>query len=267
MITGGPGSGQPVGKPTEGCPMRLHPANITSNRDCTLCTTCVDACGHFSVEFRLRPPAWEIWAAEHSPMRGEWALNAVLLGTPLLHHADVLLAPLGLGEGEISLLPQLMISSVVLALPGATYLALDGVARLVAERKGEPESALRNPKSKNSFVTLSYSCLPLVLAGNLTHWEPFFFKEAGHILPVTLRMFGVSSTASLKIAPHIALSNDVSQFLQVITLLLGLSGSELLAARLTRVAPAPLRTAHMVNAPLITALLGGVIVGPLHFFR
>ena len=43
------------GQETNGCPLYSHPAQLTENRDCVLCMTCLKACPHRSVEFNLRP--------------------------------------------------------------------------------------------------------------------------------------------------------------------------------------------------------------------
>ena len=57
-LQGGPAEGE--GQETGGCPVYSHPAQLTDNRNCVLCMTCLKACPHRSIEVRLRPPGIDL---------------------------------------------------------------------------------------------------------------------------------------------------------------------------------------------------------------
>ena len=87
---------------TEGCPLGSHPANLADNAACVLCFTCEAACPHRSVEFRLRPPAADIWNFGHQESVAELCLMFMLLGAVAVHHLPVVAAQLGLSAEFIS---------------------------------------------------------------------------------------------------------------------------------------------------------------------
>jgi polyferredoxin len=76
---GGPGV-PPEGMDTAGCPLYSHPAQLTDNKDCTLCMSCLKACPHHSVELRLRPPGVDLVWALHKASVSEVSLMFLLLG-------------------------------------------------------------------------------------------------------------------------------------------------------------------------------------------
>ncbi|MEL7331073.1 MAG: sigma 54-interacting transcriptional regulator, partial [Cyanobacteria bacterium J06560_2] len=92
---GGPAEG--IGQATAGCPVYSHPAQLTDNRNCVLCMTCLKACPHQSVELNLRPPGIALWTT-HKSTAYEVALLLLLLGAVLLHRLPQL-TTLVLGEG------------------------------------------------------------------------------------------------------------------------------------------------------------------------
>ena len=130
----------PEGMETEGCPLGSHPANLADNAACgtffdffffcrrgrgrtlffltlffsfslslslskqkkVLCFTCEAACPHRSVEFRLRPPAADIWNFGHQESVAELCLMFMLLGAVAVHHLPVVAAQVGLSAEFIS---------------------------------------------------------------------------------------------------------------------------------------------------------------------
>jgi polyferredoxin len=90
---GGVGFGE--GATTNGCPIYSHPAQLTDNKDCGLCMTCLKACPHRSVELNLRPPGIELWTT-HIPHSYEVALLFLLLGGVYLHRLPEIDRLLGL---------------------------------------------------------------------------------------------------------------------------------------------------------------------------
>ena len=86
---------------TEGCPLGSHPANLADNAACVLCFTCEAACPHRSVEFRLRPPAADIWNFGHQESVAELCLMFMLLGAVAVHHLPVVAGQLGMSAGFV----------------------------------------------------------------------------------------------------------------------------------------------------------------------
>lgn len=83
LLQGGPAV-PPEGQETLGCPVYSHPAQLTDNRNCVLCMTCLKACPHRSIEIRLRPPATDLWSG-HQASWYEVFLMYMLLGAVYLH--------------------------------------------------------------------------------------------------------------------------------------------------------------------------------------
>jgi len=87
---------------TEGCPLGSHPANLSDNAACVLCFTCETACPHRSVEFRLRPPAADVWNFGHQESAAELCLMFMLLGAVAVHHLPVVAGQLGLSADFVA---------------------------------------------------------------------------------------------------------------------------------------------------------------------
>jgi len=154
---GGPPEGE--GLASEGCPLGSHPAQLSDNRNCVLCMSCVQACPNRSVQLRLRPPAADLQRTMDAP-DGERGLILVLAGGICLHHWQRLLgwlplAPMSLHEGP--LLARLSFAALALAIPAA-------VGMWVQRR-------------------WLYACLPLLWALLLARHLPLGMLEAGTVLP------------------------------------------------------------------------------------
>jgi len=65
-------------------------------------TSSKTACPHRSVEFRLRPPAADIWNFGHQESVAELCLMFMLLGAVAVHHLPVVAAQLGISPGFIA---------------------------------------------------------------------------------------------------------------------------------------------------------------------
>ena len=126
------------GLDSEGCPLGSHPAQLSDNRNCVLCMTCVQACPNRSVQLRLRPPAADLQRRMDTP-DGERGLILVLAGGICLHHWQRLLgwlplAPMSLHEGP--LLPRLSFAALALAIPAAAGIWLSDVGCLLTPALG-----------------------------------------------------------------------------------------------------------------------------------
>ena len=216
---GGPAKGE--GQATNGCPLYSHPAQLTDNRDCVLCMTCLKACPHRSVEFNLRPPGIELWTT-HTPHSYEVALLFLLLNVVFLHRLPEISARLGLDWHLEQFGDRALASVMVLSLPIIVPLLAQGINQLIGklDRKYQPRR----------FVELAYGYLPLVLAGNLAHYLRFGLNEGGRILPVTMATFGLNGSNLPVLVAHPA----VIAFLQGSSLVIGVLLSVLLTQKIAR---------------------------------
>jgi polyferredoxin len=211
---GGPALGE--GQETNGCPLYSHPAQLTDNRNCVLCMTCLQACPHRSVAVNLRPPGIELWTS-HQPLSYEVALLFLLLGAVPLHHLPGLVQALGQSPEMLDVFwVHVAWSVVALGSPGAIALLAQGLIQLLPRLLKTLQPNLCRPRS---FVQLAYGYLPLVLGANLAHYLHLGLAEAGLLWPVTLATLGLSRTATTWV--WIA-DPAVISFLQGTTLLLAL---------------------------------------------
>ncbi|BAZ44612.1 cyclic nucleotide-binding protein [Chondrocystis sp. NIES-4102] len=216
---GGPAKGE--GQETNGCPLYSHPAQLSDNRDCVLCMTCLKACPHRSVEFNLRPPGIELWTT-HTPRSYEVALLFLLLNVVFLHRLPEISTSLGLNWQLENFSDHALISLLVLSLP----VSIPIVAHIVHKLVGK----LSNQYKPGKFIELAYGYLPLVLAGNLAHYLRLGLNEGGRILPVTMATFGLNGDNLPIIVAHPA----VIAFLQGSTLIFGVLFSILLTQKIAR---------------------------------
>eukprot|EP00883_Tetradesmus_obliquus_P009178 jgi/Sobl393_1/19957/SZX72903.1 len=254
---GGPAE-PPEGQETLGCPVYSHPAQLTDNRNCVLCMTCLKACPHRSIEVRLRLPGVDLWTS-HKPTWYEVALQFMLLGAVYLHRLPELEGQFGvphlLFEPKA---PHMLASAAIMAVPGLMAWGSDALMRLAFTQQRLAEAAAAaaaaggdggklalagaaaggRPASRAAaaaaggadiivpFLSLSYGYLPLVWGATLSHYLPAFLEEAGSILPVTAATFGLDGAG----LPSLVADHAVTQFLQG-TVLLASAGLSLLLTR------------------------------------
>ena len=216
---GGPAEGE--GQETNGCPVYSHPAQLSDNRNCVLCMTCLKACPHHSVELNLRPPGIELWTTPNSTAY-EVALLLLLWGAVLLHRLSEL-TTLVLGSDAVlsGFWGHAIASLIALALPAIFSLIAHQIVRLL------------NPTFKpRPFINLAYGYLPLVLFSNLAHYLQMGLTEAGQVIPLSLATIGqpIDATASLVWMAHPA----VVSFLQGVCLIAGVILSSLLTQKIAR---------------------------------
>ncbi len=209
------------GQETSGCPLYSHPAQLTDNRDCVLCMTCLKACPHRSVEFNLRPPGIELWTT-HTPRNYEVALLFLLLNVIFLHRLPEISTRLGLDFHLEQFSSHALVSIVVLSTP----IVLPLVAHVINILLGK----LTHRYKPRKFVELAYGYLPLVLAGNLAHYLCLGLNESGRILPVTMATFGLNGASLPIFVAHPA----VIAFLQGVCLIFGVILSILLTKKIAR---------------------------------
>ena len=192
------------GQATGGCPLYSHPAQLTDNRDCVLCMTCLKACPNRSVQLNFRFPAADLLEHQRG-FRAEVALMLLLFGGVFMHYSQRILSWLGLGDLALDsehLLVSLPVVAILLSIPFvATYLT-HKLARLL-----DPQLP--------DYLTVIYAYLPMTLLVNLTYYIPAAITEAGQILPTIARSFGFSGYS----LPTLTWSEDVATFLQGVTLL------------------------------------------------
>ncbi|MGE5655183.1 MAG: cyclic nucleotide-binding domain-containing protein [Actinomycetota bacterium] len=207
------------GQATAGCPLYSHPAQLQDNRDCMLCMTCLKACPNRSTQLNLRFPASDL-LDNHQGFWAEVALLLLLLGGVFMHHADRILAWVGLGAIPVDadhLLISVPIVLVLLSIPAVLTYGTHAIARFL------------DPEQPN-YLTIIYAYLPFTLAANLAHYIPAAMMEAGQILPVVARTLGFSGAE----LPTLTWGLEVAQFLQGVTFLSALVFSPYPLLRITK---------------------------------
>lgn len=230
---GGPAEGE--GLETLGCPVYSHPAQLTDNRNCVLCMTCLKACPHRSIEIRLRPPGIDLWTT-HQATWYEVCLMFMLLGAVYLHRLPELEVQFGVSPALfIDKLPHIAASGAIMAVPGLVAWAADAAGR-AAQRAAAAAAAgggggvkawMREPAA---FLNLSYGYLPLVWGATLAHYEHYLLSEAGTILPAAARTVHLDYLAPS--LPALVAHPAVVDFVQGGTLLLSAALSLVLTRRL-----------------------------------
>jgi transcriptional regulator with AAA-type ATPase domain/NAD-dependent dihydropyrimidine dehydrogenase PreA subunit len=243
---GGVGFGE--GATTNGCPIYSHPAQLTDNKDCVLCMTCLKACPHRSVELNLRPPGIELWTT-HVPHGYEVALLFLLLGGIYLHRLPEIDRCLGLHIDLTQFLPHLGLSIAAIIIPSfipvLAYGAMQGLYKL-----GKLASIPFKISKPLSFITLAYGYLPLVLGGNLAHYFKLGLAEGGQIIPITFATFGLVSNNLPSFIAHPA----VITFLQGMTLILALLITFFLTQKIAKRSIRSLIPQHLASICLLVTL-------------
>ena len=239
---GGPAEGE--GQKTEGCPVYSHPAQLSDNRNCVLCMTCLKACPHKSVELNLRPPGIALWT-KHNSSYHEIALLLLLLGAVFLHRLPQLTA-LTMGDS------QLLESFGSHAIAAIIALFLLGAIAVLANQL---RTQFQGTGPSRSFLTLAYGYLPLLLFASLAHYLLLGLSEAGQIVPIFWATWGSFADTSFSLTAHPA----VIAFLQGSALLMGAILSILLTQKIGRQPWIKLLPQHSVTVS-ITVLLWQLIV-------
>jgi transcriptional regulator with AAA-type ATPase domain/NAD-dependent dihydropyrimidine dehydrogenase PreA subunit len=243
---GGVGFGE--GQTTNGCPIYSHPAQLTDNKDCVLCMTCLKACPHRSVELNLRPPGIELWTT-HVPHGYEVALLFLLLGGIYLHRLPEIDRLLGLQIDLAQFVPHLGLSIAAITtpvlIPLLAYGAMQGLYKL-----GKLEFIPLKSCKPLPFIDLAYGYLPLVLGGNLAHYFKLGLSEGGQILPVTLATFGQLGNNMPSFVAHPA----VITFLQGMTLSVALLVTLFLTQKIAKRPVQSLIPQHLASVCLLVTL-------------
>jgi transcriptional regulator with AAA-type ATPase domain/NAD-dependent dihydropyrimidine dehydrogenase PreA subunit len=219
------GAAKGEGQETNGCPLYSHPAQLTENKDCVLCMTCLKACPHRSVEFNLRPPGIELWTT-HVPHSYEVALLFLLLNVIFLHRLPEISTRLSVDLHLERFSNHALVSVLVLTTPIILPLLAQGINILVGK--------LNSRYAPRQFIELAYGYLPLVLAGNLAHYLRLGLREGGRILPVTMATFGLNDGLNGAGLPTLVAHPAVIAFLQGSCLISGVLLSILLTQKIAR---------------------------------
>jgi transcriptional regulator with AAA-type ATPase domain/NAD-dependent dihydropyrimidine dehydrogenase PreA subunit len=243
---GGVGFGE--GSTTNGCPIYSHPAQLTDNKDCVLCMTCLKACPHRSVELNLRPPGIEIWTT-HISHDYEVALLFLLLGGVYLHCLPEIDRLLGLQIDLKQFLPHLGLSIAAIIIPPIipflAYGAMQGFYQL-----GKLEFIPFKSYKPLPFIDLAYGYLPLVLGGNLAYYLKMGLGEGGQIIPITFATFGQMGDNLPSFIAHPA----VITFLQAATLTISLLVTFFLTQKIAKRPIRSLIPQHLASIYLVITL-------------
>ncbi len=224
----------PSGMETDGCPLGIHPAQIKDNHDCVLCGSCVQACPHNSVRLNLRPPGIDLWTTNES--RGhEVALLFLLLGAVFCHRLPDIagkfdplaydtiktaIATTGNDEFYSTAFQMHFIAAVgALAYPGLLAVVAYTVAQIIHAVAGS------NNTRVNPFIEESYAYVPLCWLGLLAHFLDLGMAEAGQVLQVASRTFGLSTVVASDALPSLVADSHVISFCQGICILAGTTWS------------------------------------------
>ncbi|MEG4804994.1 sigma 54-interacting transcriptional regulator [Microcoleus sp. ARI1-B5] len=248
---GGEGFGE--GLTTNGCPVYSHPAQLTDNKDCVLCMTCLKACPHRSVELNLRPPGIELWTT-HVPHSYEVALLFLLLGGIYLHRLPEINSLLGLGINLEQFLPHLGLSIAVLIIPPMIPLAAYAVMQAIY-RLGKAETIPFKITKPLSFVCLAYGYLPLVWGGSLAHYWRLGLQEGGRVIPVTFATFGQIRDD----LPSFVGDPAVISFLQGVTLIVSLLVTLFVTQKIAKRSIKSLIPQHLASACLMVSLWYAIV--------
>ncbi|MEG4029893.1 MULTISPECIES: sigma 54-interacting transcriptional regulator [unclassified Microcoleus] len=248
---GGPGLGE--GLTTNGCPIYSHPAQLTDNKDCVLCMTCLKACPHRSVELNLRPPGIELWTT-HVPHSYEVALLFLLLGGIYLHRLPEINSLLGLGINLEEFLPHLGLSLAVLIIPPMIPLIAYAIMQAIY-RLGQAETMPFTTYKPLSFVSLAYGYLPLVWGGSLAHYWRLGLQEGGRVIPVTFATFGQIRDD----LPSFVGDPAVISFLQGFTLIVSLLVTILVTQKIAKRSIKSLIPQHLASLCLMVSLWYAIV--------
>jgi hypothetical protein len=212
-----------------GCPWQVFPGGLTKNTSCGLCMECLRTCTEDNIVIRVRPPGADL--SLPGGRRLDEAYKAfVMLGSALAYLA-VLLGPWGFlknaayAVGSLSWLGYALgfLVFVLALLPGLFYLAV---------RLGRRLAGLRTPP-KRLFVSLSYALVPLGLCAWIAFSLSFVFANLSYLPPALSDPFGwgwnLFGTAGVAWTPYLT---GVIPMLQLLTLLIGLGGSVIIARRI-----------------------------------
>jgi transcriptional regulator with AAA-type ATPase domain/NAD-dependent dihydropyrimidine dehydrogenase PreA subunit len=243
---GGVGFGE--GQTTNGCPIYSHPAQLTDNKDCVLCMTCLKACPHRSVELNLRPPGIELWTT-HVPHGYEVALLLLLLGGIYLHRLPEINRLLGLQIDLTQFLPHLGFSIAAITIPALipllAYSLMQGLYKL-----DKLEFVSLKICKPLPFITMAYGYLPLVLGGNLAHYFKLGLAEGGQVIPIAFATFGqVGNNLPSFIAPAAVIT-----FLQGMTLIVALIVTFFLTQKIAKRSIRSTMPQHLASICLVVTL-------------
>jgi polyferredoxin len=239
---GGPAKGE--GQETTGCPLGTHPAQLTDNRDCVLCMTCLKACPHRSVAVNLRPPVIDL-VTTHTPRLYEAALLLLLLNSVFLRRLPEFktLWPFPDRFGY-----EVLLAGGLLLLPALLPLVAYGL--IPAPQGGQ----------KLPWVQLTYGFLPLTLAANFAHYLHLGLGEAGQVLILIPQTYGWSWLAKLPI-PSLVADPAAIAFLQGLVLMGGLGWSMFLTQMLAKQSFGQLLPQHGVYGLFFGVLWWAIVRG------
>lgn len=216
----------PKGMETEGCPMGVHPAQLRDNRDCVLCGSCVQACPHDSVRLNLRPPGIDLWTTNQASDH-EVALLFLLLGAAFCHRlpeaaaffgqlANQVVNSTAQTDGISSTLFEMHAVAAICALayPGALAFSSHALNRTIRKKSSDV-------RTSQSFVEEAYAYVPLCWLGLLAHFLDLGMGEAGKVLPVAARTFGLERIATSGFLPELVADDHVISFCQGACILAG----------------------------------------------
>ncbi len=177
-----------------GCPMFEYPGGgMDSNRDCILCTECINACPHDNIKMRFRPWGRDLWAQRKG--RLDEAVGSVIIAglvtmvslflvlflPPVKSVMDTIL-PAGAPPNDwprvasIGLLYLGGLAATLLLMYGSSYLS-----RLY--------SGAKDIGTKKFFINFAYAAVPLGIMKFISDIIDHVFRTWGAIYDVVAALF------------------------------------------------------------------------------
>jgi ferredoxin len=236
-----------------GCPWMEYPGTLDRNAYCGMCTECVKTCPVNNVAINVRPFGKDLQVRKRHLDEG---FKGIIMLTSAIVYSAVMLGPWGwLKEAANITTPShylmyaaALIGGNLIVVPGA-FLLTTWLSRLV--------SGVRGLSLKKLFVGYSYALVPIGLMGWIAFSFTFVFINGSYILEVISDPFGWGwDLLGTKHFPWTPVFSGYVPYIQIPTLMLGLSLSIFMANRVSRELFSDLGAARRSMIPVTLFLLG-----------
>lgn len=233
---------------TPGCPVFEFPRTMQTSANCNLCANCIKTCPNGSIRLTPRTPTGELWFMA-KPKFEESFLAVVIVGIVLVQNVTML----SFWEPVMEWLTALLLGSRVLAFTAIFLVAMAlpfGIVAAASRLSGKStgESFARN------FARFGYAVIPLDLAGHIAHNLFHLLAEGKSIFYNVASLFGYQVTG-----PAALVSTGTVQFLQFVTLAIGIGGSIFTAYKIAQRSAASEKSLKAFWPHMVVLILFGLI--------
>jgi hypothetical protein len=246
-----------------GCPWQVFPPGLIKNTYCGTCMECIRTCPHDNIALNLRTPGLDLEVTRGRKLDESYKAF-VMLGSAVLY-STVLLGPWGnlkmaaysVGSLEWAFYAAAFLVTVLALIPGIFYLAVWLGHKLA--RSSEPV--------KKSFVSMTYSLVPLGMSAWIAFSISFVFANFSYIWMVLSDPFGwgwdLFGGVGIPWTPYLS---GLAPLLQVIVLVGGTAWA-VIAARVIASEKLSQRMALLQSMPVaafclaVSLVMMGLLVG------